>query len=315
MSDCAAIGTNALILVEPRAALGDADPTFDASSERYPFLYETMGAKRPKKFSRMIFGDRSRLRARNYQGSYIPRGAIGLQLGPTELAAWLPRMNGANASGNNYPLGSSYPFFDMMIYLDDVVTYYRACQVAAYVFHSEESEGEDDDEILNTQLIIIARSIDHGKSLPGTLPAVTEGAAYTPYIHPQLTFTLDSETFDVSKARIVVDNGLRPKTRNSLTPSCVYEGPRVIRTELVTPFTSEIWTKARSAYSTTNGLSGSLVYSVSPYSITFAFPSLHFTEEPPTVRSHEEIPFNLRLEAAKVDASNLEMLITNDATA
>lgn len=314
MATCTAVGTNALLLVEPRAALGDADPTFDVNSERYPFLYETMGARRPKKFSKMIFGDRSRLRARNYHGSYVPKGSLGLQLGPAELDLWLPRMTGGTPSGDSFPLGNVYPFFDMMIYLDDVVTYYRACQVAAWVMHSEESNSEDDDEILNTQLIIICRSIDHTKSLPGTLPAVTEGAVYTPYIHPQLTLTLDSVVFEPMKWRLICDNGLRPKNRNSLTPTCVYEGPRVVRMESVLPFTDDIWTVAKDAYTETNGLTGSANFTSSTLSLNFDFNSLHNTEEPPSVRGHEEIPFELKLEAAKVDASNLEMEITSDAT-
>ena len=310
MTGCAAVGTNGLILVEPRAAVGDADPTFDSSSERYPFLYETMRASKPKRYSKLIFGTRSRKTARNTKGSYVPRGAIGLQLGPTELDAWLPRMNGATESANVFPLGSTYPYFDVMMSLDNAVTYFRACQVAAYVFQSEASDGEDEDEILNLQLVLIARSVDYSKSLPVTLPAVTEGTGYTPYTHSMLAAELDSTSFDMDKFRLVVDNGFRPKTRNSLTPNCVYAGPRKVNLEVTTPFTSSLWTKAQLAYSAQDGIPGLFTYTSGAKSVSFGFPALHNSEEPPVIRSHEEIPMNLNLWAGDT-STDLEMEVTN----
>lgn len=315
---CAAVGSFAVLLVEPRAAVDDADPTFDSSSERYPFLYETMRARRPVRASRMIYGTRSRWANRVVKKSYVPRGAIGFQPGPAELDLWLPRINGATESTNVFYLNEAAPpLFDMMLYRDDRVFYYRCCQVAAAVFHARASDGDDEDEILNMQLNIIAREEDLTKqaSWPGTLPAVTTGEDYIPYVFSQGLFSLDSTEYPFDDFKLIIDNGLRPKTRNSLTPTCVYAGQRIVKMEINNPFTAASWTKAQELYTDTDVI-GQVRFETgsggSDEAIQWDFNGLRADLETPTAKGHDEIPLSLMFDVlCNGTTSSREVVTTN----
>lgn len=313
---CAAVGSFAILLVEPRAAVDDADPTFDSQSERYPFLYETMKAKRPVRASRMIYGTRSRWSNRVVKRSYVPRGAIGLQPGPLELDKWLPRINGTNESTDLFYLSEAAPpLFDMMIYRDDRVFYYRCCQVAAAVFHARASDGEDEDEILNLQLNIIAREEDLTKSWPGSIPNVTTGEDYIPYIFSQGEFALDATAYPFDDFKLIIDNGLRPKTRNSLTPTCVYAGQRIVKMEVSNPFTAASWTKAQELYNDSDVI-GQVKFATgteeTDEQIVWVFNGLRADLETPTAKGHDEIPLNLMFDVlCGGTTSSREVVTTN----
>lgn len=315
MTDCAAVGTFSILLVEPRTLSTDPDPTFDSNSERYPFLYETIKAKRPVRPSRMIYGTRSRWASRAVKRSYIPRGAIGLQPGPAELDAWLPRILGTPQSTNVFALSEAAPpLFDCMFLRGENVFYARNCQVASTVFHAKSSDGEDEDEILNMQLGIICREIDLSKSWPVSVPSVTTGEDYVPFIFSQGLCEYDSVEYPFNEFRLVIDNGLRPRTRNSLTPNCVYAGQRVIRMEIENPFTADIWAEAQLLYETAAGTPGQIRFETgsgpTDEAIQFEFPALRAHLEEGTTTSHEEIPLAISMEALRTSGS-LEMIVTN----
>ena len=315
MTECAAVGSFSILLVEPKAAATDPDPTFDGSSERYPFLYETFKAKRPVRPSRMIYGNRSRWSNRVVKRSYVPKGAIGFQLGPREYDLWLPRILGTPESTNVFALSEAAPpLFDCMFLRGENVFYGRNCQVAAAVFHAKASDGEDEDEILNLQISIIAREIDLDKTWPVAVPAVTEGEDYIPYIFSQGLLEYDNVEYDFNEFRLMIDNGLRPRTRNSLTPNCIYAGQRTIRLEVENPFTADIWAEAQLLYETGAGTPGMVRFETgtgpSDEALQFDFPALRAHLEEGTTTSHEEIPLSISMEALRTVAS-LEMVTTN----
>jgi hypothetical protein len=312
MTGCAAVGSLAMMLVEPRAAVGDADPTFDGSSEIYPFLYETMAAERPVRASNLITGSGSHYASRMVKGSYVPKGAIGLQLGPAEYDLWLPRIFGAAESANVFALNNSLPLFDMMIYRDNGVFYYRNCVVAAALFHSRSADGGDEEEILNLQLRIIARQEDLTKSWPGTVPTLTDGEDYSPYVFPQGLFSINGSAHDFMEAQILVDNGIVAKNRNSYTPNCVYKTRRRVRAEVTTPFTAAAWTAAQALYDAADDVrirweTGS---GGADEAIQFDFPKARNMQKPPVTRGHSEMPLEFVLEAGATAANN-EMSVTN----
>lgn len=312
MTGCAAVGTLGMLLVEPRAAVGDADPTFDGNSERYPFLYETLSASRPVRASNLITGSSSQYAARAVKGSYVPKGALGLQLGPAEYDLWLPRILGANESANVFALSEALPLFDIMLHLDNDVVYYRNCVVAAALFHSKSSDGEDEDEILNLQLRLIAREEDLTKSWPGTIPSLVDGEDYTPYTFPQSLFKINGTEHDFDEASILIDNGVVAKPRNNLTPNCVYRTRRKIRANVKAAFTEAAWTAAQSLYTTGDDMqlrweTGS---GGSDEAIQFDFPLVRIDQETPVIRGHAEIPLNLAMDAYATSANN-ELSVTN----
>ena len=312
MTGCAAVGSFANILVMPRSAVGDADPTFNASSEIYPFVYETMKASRKIVSSNLITGSGSQYAARVTKASYIPVGSIGLQLGPAELDKWLPRILGTDEAANVFALSETAKLFDMMIYRDNGTFYYRNCVVAAALFQSRSADGGDDEEILNLQLRIVAREEDLTKSWPGTIPTHADGEDYSPYTHPQLKFSINGTAYDCMEANILIDNGIQAKTRNSLTPNCVYKTRRKIRAQVTSPFTSGLWTAAQTLYNTGDDvrLRWETGTGVSDEALQFDFPIMRATQEPPVVQGHGEIPLQISMEA-QATASGNELSVTN----
>ncbi len=312
MTGCAAVGAFGIMLVEPRAAVGDADPTFDGSSERYPFLYETLSAKRPIRTSNLITGSSSQYAARFVKGSYVPSGAIGFQLGPVEYDLWLPRLLGANESANVFALSEALPLFDIMIHRDNDIFYGRNCSVAAGLFHVKSGNGEEEDEILNLQIRIICREIDLTKSWPGSVPTLTNGEDYTPYTQPQGVFKINGTEYDFDEAQILIDNGLRAKTRANLTPNCVYKTRRRIRANVVAPFTEALWTACQSLYNAGDDVMLRWETGTGPTdeAIQFDFPSMRIPLEDPVIRTHDEIPLNIAMDAGATSALN-ELTVTN----
>lgn len=312
MTGCAAVGSLAVMLVMPRTNTTDSDPTFNASSEIYPFLYEDVKAVRKRVSSNLITGSGSQYSSRSTKASYVPQGPIGLQLGPAELDKWLPRILGADESSNVFAISESIKLFDMMIYRDNGVFYYRNCVVAAALFQSKSADGGDEEEILNTQLRIIAREEDLTKSWPATIPTHFDGEDYAPYTHGQHRFSINGTAYNSMETSILIDNGIQARTRNSLTPNCVFKTRRRIRAMITAPFTTGAWSAAQSLYDAADDvrLRWETGTGVSDEALQFDFPLMLNTQEPPTAKGHGEMPLQFMLEA-QASASGNELSVTN----
>jgi hypothetical protein len=311
MATCAAQGVFGKILLEPKTAEGDADPTFDGSSERYTFLYETMKAERELVGTRSIYGTRSQYQTQLSKVPYTPKGMLGLQPGPLDLDLLLPRILGEAESTDVFALSETLPIFDMLIYRDNGTFHYKNNRINQALFQGRSDSGEDEGNIVSLNMQVIGMDEVTTTSWPGTIPAVPVSARNAPYIFSQGVLTIGATEYPIDEFKLSINNMLQIRHRNSLKPTCVFSAGREINLEIRSPFTAAAYTMMDSLYSTSS--SATLVFTNGNMDTTFTFPALRSVIDPPTVRGKGEIPLSIKLQAFRT-AGALELEITNDST-
>lgn len=315
---CNANGSFAKLIVEG----GAATRTFDANSERYAILAETLSRQQPFQGRRRIVGDLSQYNGAIRPHSYMVSGAIVLQCSPKDLHAWMPRVlwnaPGTSGGANTYTVGvdaDDYEF-DVLIDRENGVFRYNNCRVAQLEIRSVTESGQqpENEELLEMIIYIMGmtETID-GTTWPVSEPAITLDGAFSPYAHWEGAFTLNSNVTRYSQFSLKINNRLIPSFYNSLTPVCFRSAGRVITMDMQVPFTATTIDDAEALISAS--AAGSLVFThgVPGLSATFAFPALRNNYQAPVVRSKQEIPLNLSLEAFRTSGAT-ELTITNDHT-
>jgi hypothetical protein len=307
MTGCAAVGVFGKILVEPKASPGDADPVFDVDSERFVYLYETMSTDRKLIGTAGIYGSLSVYGDRLAQQAYVPQGSIGLQPGPADLDQWLPRILGGTKVGNEITIAETLPVFDMLIHRDNGVFRYKNCRVAQAVYRGKSGPTQDESEICNLNISIIAED-EVEAAWPNPEPTLVLNATRVPYTFVQGTYNLAAVSHPFDEFALVINNNLTARNRNSLNPTCVFSNGRTVRLETDNPFTTTNWTSAKNLYTT--GAAGSMVFVSGSRSATFAFPLLRAARQTPSARGKGEIPLSIKAQAFRTP-SDEEITVTN----
>ncbi len=313
MSDCAAVGALAKLLIEP----GASPHTFDSNSEAYPFLYETLSTNRTFGGTRAIYGTRTQWGTRLYKKPYLPVGRIAFQPGPADLDLWLPRILGGAKTGNNIDPAETLPTFGMLVSRDNGVFEYKDCIVGQAIFRSAGDPSEGEEEALEMVLTIMAKdeqgpSDSSPPSWPGSPPSIPSGATRVPYIFSQGVLTAGANARLFDRFVLSIDNVVRPRWRNSITPSCLTSFGRQVNLQVVNPFTADMESDSFDLYSV--GMTGSLKFTAGALSLDFQFPDLRNFYKTPTVRSKGEIPLELNLQAFRTAATAYEIRAVNDST-
>jgi hypothetical protein len=311
MATCAAQGVFGKILIEPKTAEGDADPTFDNLSERYTFMYETMAANRKLNGTRSIVGTRSQYQTQLSKEPFTPMGMLGMQPGPLDLDLLLPRILGEAESTDVFALAETLPIFDMLIHRDNGVFHYKNNRVNQALFQGRSDAGEDEGNIVSLGMHIIGMDEVDTTAWPGSIPAVPVSARNAPYIFSQGVLTIGGTEYPIDEFKLSINNQLQVRHRNSLKPTCVFSAGREINLELRSPFTEAAYDMMWSLYSTS--ASATLVFTNGNMDTTFTFPALRSMIDTPSVRGKGEIPLSIKLQAFRT-ASDLELQITNDST-
>jgi hypothetical protein len=306
-SDCAALGSFARLLVQD----GSTPRTFNGSSERYAFIYETLGSRRTRQGRRRIVGSRDLYDRGMRPHSYVISGRLGLQPGPADLTKWLPRIFGSTFSSGTLVPGDELPSFDMLIDRENGIWLYTNCRVASAIFTAGQKLGSEEEELIELALTIVAETETDGQSWPGSPPEVPDAAANAPYGHWETSLTLNSNARLQDNFVLSIDNDIYMAARGSLTPNCIRAGDRSIRLTTRNPFTAATQAEALAMWSAS--LAGSLSFSSNNMSTVFSFPKLSNSYNTPNVTSKNEIPLELRLEAART-AADPTVTITHDAT-
>lgn len=296
MGTCAAWGALGKLLVQG----GNNPRTFSGTSERYSFVYEGLSSTRNQIGKNSIQGSRSRTGNRVAKESYQIGGPIMLQLGPDELELWLPRILGGTKSGSNFDPAETLPTFDVLVHRDNGIWKYTDCQVDKAVFRCRSGPGGGDSEIVETVVLLQAMTELDGQSWPGSEPAVPSGAGYIPYTIAQAALSLNSTSFSFDTFNLMIDNQLIVRNRNSLTPTCIFPGGRMVGLQIQLPFISGSWTVAEALYDT--GAAGSITLTAGARSCTFSFPDLRNAQETPNIPGKTEIPLQLNLEAFRTSS-------------
>lgn len=311
---CGAEGSLAKLLVEP----GAGPHTFDANSEPYAFVYESMQTRRVLAGGRVIWGTRARPAARRVKTSYVPVGRLHLQPGPAALDNWLPRIVGGAKTGNNIDPAETLPSFGMLIHRDNGVFRYDDCVVGQAIFRGQSGPTEGGEgEVIDLVLLIYARNEvgpddPSPPSWPGTVAALQEGVLHDPYVFGQGVLSLDSNSRPFDEFVLSIDNNIRVRMRNSLTPTCFLAGERVTRLQTKNPFLTTTHTNAINSWST--GFAGSLTFTSGNLSLSAQFPNLRNAYETPTVPGKTEIPLALNFDALATAATGYEIRFVNDST-
>jgi len=290
----------------------DAALPFDDNSEAYDFLYETMQAKKRIVGTRSIVGSRKQLVERTRSGTYATGGRLSMYMNPADLDAWLPRILGAAAAGDTFATAETVPSFQMLIDKVGGILRYDTCYVNRAIFRARGGPGEDEGDLVEMILEIMATSETAGESWPGSPPSISVAANRDPFLFGEGVLTVNSNTHAINDFVLVIDNHLQPRWANSLTPTEICPTNRTIILRTTNPYTT---TNDTQLYDTASidGLAGTLQFTNGTISTTFTFTGLQWGNQSPTVRGKREIPLYLDM-YGRGKGGSADIEVTNDAT-
>lgn len=312
---CGSLGIYTSVAVED----SNADctlATFDSSSERYEILSESISYSDKLLGGNGLTGTLDSIGNHLRHGARVVAGSMVMEVGPNELAAWLPRILGNDASGTTYATDETFDLkpFDIMIKRDQGTVTYRQCSVASATFTSSASIGGQE-QLVRMTLQIIGHE-EHDTTWPSPGPSLpSTDRLYWLLGDGKLEMTPASGEpgagvaveyyFDAFSLRI--DNNLVPKARNFLEVTCIQSNGRKIRLQVRTPYTSSSHTNLY-----INDFKGSGVLSFlgsknpetpSSYSTVMTLADLRQTRITPSTAGRQEIPLALVLEAFRTSSA------------
>lgn len=297
----------------PQAAVRNriaVDPTvtsitdFDANSEQYEFLSETLRMTESQGNPNGIRGTRSRDGARTRKTLQEVGGQLVIAMTPLELDKWLPRILGAAESTDSFALAETIPEWGCLIDRGAKRFVYTGCKVARAVF-----AGTPGGIITCTMDVIGKAGSSVGTSWPATIPSI---AGDQPYVFSDLTFSLDADASaaEMLGFRLTVDNFMQRRYANSLTATQVYAGDRLITWEVDTPFTTDevdLYVQAVA------GDAGDMTWTNGNVSTLWEFPLLQVpNEDPVTNQRGGENTGTLRM-VAMMSGTDREVVVTHDS--
>lgn len=310
---CAAMGFAAKLLMQ-----GGAGPrTFDASSEAYSILAETLSADRTYQGRRRLTGSLEMYDDAFREHSYLPGGAVVLQCSPKDLDNLLPRILGAAPSGNVYSPGTSFSGgtgeFDILIDRENGVFRYTDCVVAKCTFRSATEEGNEgqNEELVELILYVFCKSETYATVWPGTPPTLSLGGAYAPYAHWEGVLLANAHDTPYSEFELNIDNMMKPMFNNSKTPQCFRPMGRMVTLNTDNPFTPTTLADAQAMIA--SGIAGSLTFTNSTLSTLINFGKLRNNYKSPNTKGRGEtrLPFKMIASASSIAPS---IKFTNDST-
>lgn len=297
-------GVQARFCTEP----GSAPHTFDTASEPFEFLAENVAKNGPLFNPNGIRGTRSPCFNRTRKGPYTVSGQVRMNVSPADLAIWLPRIMGANASGDTFALAETLPAFGCLFHRIAQTFEYTDCYVDKAVFRGHASTSNNSPPLIEMTLDIVGTT----EVLGTTFPVVTldcTSAAHQPYIFSDGVVTLGGSSRPMMNFLLLIDNHLDVRFTNSITATSITPLSRTVALRTKNPFTSSELALYDQAVA---GASGSLVFTNGAVSTTFAFSKLQVPAQSPVVMGKQEIP--LYLDMISREAGTKELVVTNDST-
>ena len=282
-----------------------APATFSSSSERYEILAESI------RYTDILLGgngltgtiDRTGIHTRH--GARIVTGQFTLEVGPYELANWLPRIFGNAASGTTYTTQETFDLspFDIMLKRDQGTVVYRHCGVRSAVLNAVSSVGGAE-QVMRLTVDILGFE-EHDSTYPDPAPSLpTQDRLYWLIGDGQLQLTPDggSQTeyyFDSFSLRI--DNGLTPILRNFLNVTALQSRGREIMLRASTPYTanshSALYIDFFKGSGTLSFLSSKSPETPAGYSTVISLNDLRSTRRTPNATGPGEVPLFIDMKA------------------
>ena len=322
MSTCMSIGSAAKLAVEDGG--GSSPETFNASSERYDFLYETMTKKQRRVGNRTIKGDVSDWDERSVEGASLVSGVVAFNVNPTWFSNWIPRIIGAKTDSNNadgdpiYEPDTSLPRFDLLIYREAKTFHFYDCYVNRCVIRGQSAPGEEEPEAITAVVQLIAKERVTTTSWPDPEPTAGVDMNSLPDVMGLSTLTIGGTDYPYDAFVLSIDHSLIAKWRNSLTLSCIRPGMRKVRLQVNSPFLTASFDSLHEVL--TSRPSGLLKFNragaLDDSYTEFNFGALDNVGDDPTVRGKTEIPhvfeFNCLKKASFPSVANPTPEITGE---
>lgn len=301
---CASVVALTRLAIEP----GASPHTFDASSETYDFNGETLQKRGSILHAYTIRGTRSQAKERSRQGPYYVAGVISLPVDVAAMDNWLPRILGANESTDSFALAETLQTFGALMDLGATTHQFKDCYVGRAVFTGEAYNGNDAPRPLSVELTIMGKSEATGTTFPAV--SLSTAANTAPLMFEDGVITLGGSARDVMKFSLVIDNMLRVRWTNSLTPTCIYPAGRQVSLSVITPYTSTESDLYDQSYA---GAAATLAFTNGNTSLTFSMPALQVPSITPVATGRGEVVLQMSGVARK-SGSTAELTVTNDST-
>jgi hypothetical protein len=299
------VGVFTSMLVENSDTTDPCDvAVFDSSSERYEILSENITYTDVLLGGNGLTGTIDRTGIHTRHGARVVTGQFTLEVGPYELANWLPRIFGNNAT-SPYETQETFDLlpFDIMLKRDQGTVIYRHCGVRSAVFNAAASVGGSE-QVLRLTIEILGFE-EHNATYPVAPPDLPSTDRLYWLIGDgqlQLTPSGGSQTeyyFDSFSLRI--DNGLTPILRNFLNVTALQSRGREIMFRASTPYTAGSHTALYIDYfkgtGTLSFLSSKSSETPASYSTVITLNDLRSTRRTPNAGGPGEIPLFIDMKA------------------
>lgn len=266
------------------------------------FLSESLALDEELVDSNGIRGTRSHISEVVRQGIRRVGGNITLCPHPTELAALLPYILGANASGTTFALAETLQSFYASVDRVLKVFTYSGCVVSKAVFSG--SAGQP----LNLSLEIVG--IDESVGNAGSFPSLTLDTTTTMYMFHDLVLIVGGTTYQCFDFELTIDNMVdAERFLNSQTRVSIPAQDRVVTLNTNLPYGD-----ASAAYAlSVGGVAVTATFTNGATSLLFTLPKVQFPRKSPTVPGKSEIKLPL-MGVARKSGSTKELEITLDST-
>jgi len=250
-------------------------------------------------------GTRSHASERVRRGRQRIAGTLTVAPTAVELAALLPWVLGAAASGTTYALAETLP--ERYVFIQrgdgsDGKVFEYPCKVNRCTFRAGPGTP------LTLAIDVVART--ETVTNANTFPAGTIDVSTGPFVFTDLVASIGGSNYAVADFEVVVDNALdAERFHNATTLAAIYPQDRTVSVNLTPPYGD-----AEALYA----VSASVVNTVLTFtngntSCVFTMPGVHYPMQSPTVAGLGEIMLPLRGTARKVTTTEA-LVITLDST-
>lgn len=271
---------------------------FDASSEPFEFISESLAMVQTHANSQGVRGTRSRFADRTRIVTEAITGNILMRPTVVEIDRLLPRIFGAATVANVTSLSDSMIEFQVMVDRVAKVFTYSGCRISRATIQGT-SGGP-----IEFSLDIEGETESIGNA--GTFPSLTIDTGNM-YVFSDLTLTLNSVAREVTSFSLVIDNLLdTSRYMNSVTRAEIPAQDRQVTLTCEVPYTT---TNEALHDLAVAGISGSLAMNNGTSTYTFAFGNLKSAANSPIVGGKTEIMLPLVFDCYRSGA-NSEVQVT-----
>ena len=270
---------------------------------RFDFISESLGVDENFIDTNGLRGTRDRSIERVRQGIRHIGGQIRLQPTAVELAALLPWILGANASGTTYAIADTLQSRYVTVDRVSKVMTYNGCVIDRCTIRGSQGEPLD--------ITLDVCGLDETVGNSGTFPSLSLDTTTGPFVFTDGVFSINSTTVNARSFELVVNNHIdRERFFNSLTAVSLIPMDRHVMLNTQLPYGD-----ASALYATgAGGVACTLTFTNGGTSLALTMPKVAFPRKSPTYQAgRAEVMLPLAGNAYK-SGSTASLTATLDST-